>query len=138
MSTSNRVYRAKTLPCYVGTGKVIGDPVLIGTVPAVCLTDADDDGNATVELDSERLVQRFTCVGTTDSSTISPVGSGDGLDFGDSAYLNTSNDVISKDSSGTTKIGVFLGTRNPETGFYETGEQVASLAIDDADVLLHA
>lgn len=48
----NRVApHGKQLVLPVPSGRVSGDPVVVGQLPGVCLTDRDANGNATVQMD---------------------------------------------------------------------------------------
>jgi len=50
----NRIFpqSKKTLTLPVTTGLLSGAPEVVGKIPCVLLTDADDDDNATVQLDA--------------------------------------------------------------------------------------
>jgi len=75
----NYVQEGRRLELNVGTGKKSGDPVAVGSIIGVCVTDADANGSAVVDTAGVYLL----------SVTASDGTAGVAIDPGDPVYLQT-------------------------------------------------
>lgn len=98
---TNEVYApgVTTLNCVPTAPTTVdsGDPVLLGKLPGVALTDEDSDGNATIAISG---VFQLSVKGE-DGSGNSAVAAGD--------ILYYDSDVINKDVTNGTRFGYALG-----------------------------
>jgi Uncharacterized conserved protein (DUF2190) len=127
----NVIYEATvTVAVPVPSGTVSGDPVVIGGIKGVALTDRDTDGNATVHI-GPASVARISVLATAGDDDSPIVGST--VSLGDALYKNASSTLVSKDTGGGL-LGYALGTRDSNGVYGAT--PVASGATGDCDVLL--
>ena len=75
----NFVQEGRRLELNVGTGKRSGDPVAVGSIVGVCVTDADASGNAVVDTAGVYLLTVVANDGTA----------GVAINPGDPVYLQT-------------------------------------------------
>lgn len=95
----NQVYDdAESLSLPVEAGVESGDPVLVGDIPGVALTDRDADGNATVRL-AGAFELEVKGVGTSGNSAI---------DVGAILHMQSNGDINKKTDSGK-RFGYALG-----------------------------
>lgn len=87
----NFVQMGERLELNVGTGKKSGDPVEVGSLIGVCVTDADANGNAVVATQGVFLLS----VTANDGTNSVAVNQGDPL------YFDSASGVINKNSANT-------------------------------------
>lgn len=93
---TNYVQKGDVIKLPVASGKTSGDPDLVGSIPVVCLTDRDSDGNAECAL-----------VGVFDVSVEAENNSGNvAVSVGDTLYSDSG--TINKDATDGTEFGVAL------------------------------
>ena len=88
---TNYVSDGKQISLNVGTGKNSGDPIAIGNIRGICLSDADTDGNAAV-----------VTVGIVNLSVKGWDGTANAaIAFGDSVYLDTTAGTLDVNTAKT-------------------------------------
>lgn len=95
---TNYVSEGHAIVLNVGTGKLSGDPVVVGELVGVCLTDADANGDATV---ATMGVFRLEVVAQNYDS-VNAVYVDEAINVGDALYYDASGTtpVINKNSAG--------------------------------------
>lgn len=88
-----------SLPVTAPATPTSGDPVLVGELPGVALTDENTEGNTTVKLNG---VANLEVVGTSDDGTTDAA-----ISAGDVVYYDT-DDTLNVDSSNGTRFGYAL------------------------------
>lgn len=93
---TNYVQKGERLVLPVASGSVSGDPVVVGSLPAVCLTDRDSDGNA------ECAIEGVFDIAVTGANNAGNVA----VAVGDKLYKDGTE--INKDSTNGTEFGIAL------------------------------
>lgn len=98
-----------------GAGNLVlsGDPVVVGDLPGVALTDEDSDGFAVVQTNG---AYRLSVTGTNDGGNVA-VASGDIL------YWDDAEGQVNKEPTGGKRFGYAIGT----VGSGQTGEIIVKV-----------
>ena len=93
---TNHVQQGDVIKLPVASGKTSGDPDLVGSIPVVCLTNRDSDGNAECAL-----------TGVFDLPVTGADNAGNAaISLGDTLYMDAG--TINIDSTDGTEYGVAL------------------------------
>ena len=122
-----------TLHVAVPSGTNKYEPVVVGSLTGIALSDRDTNGNAVIAI-APSQVFRMSVNASTDVDT-SPFSAASAVALGDRLYVEAGSQVVSKDSSDDTAFGIALGTRDPVTGAYVAAGLDAG-EVGECDVLL--
>lgn len=115
----------------VPSGTASGDPVKVGGLSGIALTDRDPNGNASVAIKPSQAF-RVSVLASTDYGG-SPLGGASAVALGDTIYKASADETLSKTTSGGV-FGYALGTLDANGAY--TGTAVASGETGSCDVLL--
>lgn len=104
MANNQKVFEGHHLPLPVGTGKLSGDPVVVGKLVGICETNADASGMATVDISGAVYALSVGGVGPSGNAAVL---------VGGTVYYNAAaTPKINGDTAGT-EFGTVIGTAFP-------------------------